>query len=540
MRNNSHPARRREARNKLNVTPKAMAMWSLEKVAVNGMDAIGEYAPSTILNYRHAIREYQRFVGYQQSPVNVTDSKLADFKQFLQADGFSESTAELQVECIAAVVRFADPALLPGRQVPERKAFADAEIPGTLEFFMINEYFPVAEAIQSRETKRQYGMAAARYSRFVGHPAKLADLTDERLAEWMAAMRAEGKRTKTINGYMNYIRAFWNWAFQRGIVPMAPTVKNLIGRDGPRAKKEKPKKARAPLRPHKSLAIEKGNRDLLAPGSVLWFVNRYLKERDVTAMYAKRLRKYAIKIARHVGKARLLDVFTEDNVNGFLADYVGSPYTVRAYRSDFITIWNAAADQDLLPYPVLRRIRRPKCHELLIECYTLDEVQKLLAATRKMTGEYPNGVAKRDYWNAAIRLAWDTGLRRGDVIGFNRRSLSLLGRARVIQQKTKRIVPVGLREGTLKALEKVPGDNPLEWLMDLNYFSRHFRWLVKTSGVNRGSFKWLRRSSGTYVEMAMPGAGTKHLGHSSPEVFNRHYDGHLADPLLPQPPDLDA
>jgi site-specific recombinase XerD len=540
MRNNSNPARRREARNRLNVTPKAMAMWSMEKVVANAMAALGEYSPSTISNYRHAVREFQRFVGYEQSPVNVTDEKLVDFKVFLEADGISKSTAELEVECIAAVVRFADPSLLPGRQVPERKPFADADARGTIEYFIVHEYFPVAEEIQSPETKRQYAMSAARFSRFVGHPATLADLTDGRLLEWMAAMREEGKRTKTINGYMNYIRAFWNWAFKRGIVAKAPMVKNLIGKDEPRAVKEKPgKERRTPPANKKSRAEEKGTRDLLAPGSVLWFVNRYLKERDVSAMYAKRLRKYGTKLARHVGKARMLDVFTEDNLNSFLAAYEGSPYTVRSYRSDFVTIWSAAADQDLLPYPRMRRIRSPKCHQLIIECYTVEEVRLLLPAAIKLTGEYINGVPKCDYWNAAIRLAWDTGLRRGDVFNFDKRCLSSDGRARIIQRKTRRVVPVALRGGTLKALEKIPGERPLEWFMDLNYFTRHFRKIVTASGVKRGTFKWLRRSSGTYVEMSLPGAGTKHLGHSSPEVFNRHYDGHLADPQLPQPPDLD-
>lgn len=520
--------------------PNKMAMWSLMKVIADAMAPIDEYAPSTIHNYRAAVREFQRFVGYEQSPINVTEQKLADFKAFLTGEGFSRKSVSLHVDSVAAVTRFADPDLILSRQVPERKPFADAEIPGTIEFFMVNEYFPVAEAIQSPETKRQYSMAAARFSRFVGHPARLEDLTDDNLAAWMESIRSEGKRLKTINGYMNYLRAFWNWAAMRGIVATPPTVKNLSGHDGPKLRKRLLQKAGTPQPPcRKPRAVDKSERDLLAPGSVLWFVNRYLKTRDVVPTYAKRLRKYATKLARHVGKARLVDVFTEDNVNSFLAGYTGSPYTVRSYRSDFITLWNGAADDGLLPYPRIRCIRRPKCHELLIECYTVDEVRLLLKAAAKLSGEYANGVSKAAYWSAAIRLAWDTGLRRGDVIAFSKRVLSPDGRSRIIQQKTKRIVPVALRPTTVQALQKIPGDEPLTWCMELNYFTRHFRRIVRASGVGRGSFKWLRRSSGTYVEMALPGAGTKHLGHSSPEVFNRHYDGHLADPVLPLPPDLD-
>ena len=231
-------------------------------------------------------------------------------------------------------------------------------------------------------------------------------------------------------------------------------------------------------------------------------------------------------------------IFTEEVVNGFLASLILSPYTVRSYRSDILSIWNAAADEDRVGYPVLRRIRNPKCPELAIECYTVEEVRKLIAAAAKMRGGYPNGVAKRVYWTAAIMIAWDTGLRRGDLWNLRTSAIRKDGTAKVVQHKTGQVVTVRLRESSFRSLMPFTSDQALNWPLDASYFGRHFQILVRSAGVNRGSFKWLRRSSGSYVEIQLPGSGHRQLGHKSPQIFDKHYDGKLGGHTGPLPPDL--
>lgn len=191
-------------------------------------------------------------------------------------------------------------------------------------------------------------------------------------------------------------------------------------------------------------------------------------------------------------------------------------------------LWNAAADVDLVPYPRPRRIRRPKCPELLIECYSVDEAKALLQAASRLDGAYPSGVKQSHYWPAAIRLAWDTGFRRSDVWGFKKSSIGQEGAGRIVQRKTRRAISFRLRESTIHALDAIPFDQPLRWEMDMSYFGRHFKRLVKAAGVNRGTFKWLRRASGSYVEKEMAGAGGKHLGHSDPRMFNSETSYHDA------------
>lgn len=269
------------------------------------------------------------------------------------------------------------------------------------------------------------------------------------------------------------------------------------------------------------------------------FTAQYVACRQLNPNYAKRLIWTAAALEAQSGRSAIDEVLAEEIANEFLAANADkSPFTVRSYRSDILSLWNGAANCNLVPYPALKRIRLPKVPELLIDCYTVGEARELASAASTLIGRYRWGVRKRDYWAAAIRLAWDTGLRRGDVIRFRRDSLRPDGVMMVLQGKTKKVVPVKLRETTIAALRLIDGNYPLRWASDINYFTRYFRRIVVASGVNRGTFKWLRRASGSYVEKEQPGAGYKHLGQSGPQVFNRHYDAKLGGHNLPQPPEL--
>lgn len=268
------------------------------------------------------------------------------------------------------------------------------------------------------------------------------------------------------------------------------------------------------------------------------FAIRYVATRKICRMYALNVQRRARAIEAFVGKSAIAEVLTEKNVTDFLISLDRSVYTLRSYRSDYLALWNCAADQDLVPYPLVRRIFCPPLPSLLVECFEIGEVRAILECLPRMRGVYPNGVRKRDYWNAAIRLAWDSGARRGDVLSFRRDAIRMDGVARIIQHKTQKPIAFRLRQSTVFALDSIGSKTPCAWSLDLSFFSRHFHKLVIAAGVNRGSFRWLRRSSGSYVEWKQAGAGRKHLGHSSEAVFDRFYDAKLGGPSLPMPPEL--
>lgn len=269
------------------------------------------------------------------------------------------------------------------------------------------------------------------------------------------------------------------------------------------------------------------------------FARRYGAARHVTQTYIDTLIRRAAALELHAGEKSLAGCLAESPINSFLRSLVRRPATIRSYRTDIISLWHGAADLDLVPYPVLRRIYCPPVPAPLVECYSIDEVRALLTTAAKTVGAYPNGVLKRRYWPAAIRLAWDSGLRRGDCWEFRMAAVRPDGTARVVQHKTGQVVTLRLRPSTVAALREIGGNQPLKWTLNASFFGRHFKRLTEASGVGRGSFKFLRRSSGSYVELAQPGAGHKHLGHADAKVFSRHYDAKLGAHLLPLPPALD-
>jgi hypothetical protein len=79
----------------------------------------------------------------------------------------------------------------------------------------------------------------------------------------------------------------------------------------------------------------------------------------------------------------------------------------------------------------------------------------------------------------------------------------------------------------------------LPWPYEIDYFSKCFKRLQRLAGVARGSFKWIRRSAGSYAEKQQPGSGAKLLGHRDASVFQRYYNDESISGTLPQlPPPL--
>jgi hypothetical protein len=84
-----------------------------------------------------------------------------------------------------------------------------------------------------------------------------------------------------------------------------------------------------------------------------------------------------------------------------------------------------------------------------------------------------------------------------------------------------------------------PVDLAIPWPYDKHFFSRVFKFICINAGMEFGSFKWLRRSGGSYAESVQPGAGSRLLGHRDEGVFRRHYqDDSIARPNAVEPPPI--
>lgn len=273
------------------------------------------------------------------------------------------------------------------------------------------------------------------------------------------------------------------------------------------------------------------------------FAGEYVKAKsDISPTYAGTLVRRAKKLEQFVGKTALVDVLKEERISGFIRSLVAdgscSAYTVKSYRGDLLTLWRAAADEDLVPYPIGRRIVGLKMPPLIVECYMLHEAESLIAAADDFRGVYDTGVRRALYWGGLIRFAWESGLRRGDCLKFHVDLLRDDGSFRMIQSKTGNVVQRRLRPTTLDIIQQMGRPIPFEWPHNTWTFGGHFKLLRDLAGVNRGTFKWLRRAAGSYAEAETPGAGSKALGHADPSMFRKHYDAQLACNNIPLPPEL--
>lgn len=266
------------------------------------------------------------------------------------------------------------------------------------------------------------------------------------------------------------------------------------------------------------------------------FLTQYLSMRAVSPAYAATLRKRTAKLEVFLGRGELAYCFNEATINRFLESLTDLQSATRnKYRADFLAIWRAAADCDLVPYPQPRRLRRERHLPQVIECYTAGETRSILAAAERLPGAYSNGVARRHYWPAIIRAAWDTGLRRGDLWRLRSQQIRKDRTAIIVQNKTAQAIMVRFHQKTVKALDLAGGS--LEWVQCEWCFGEHFWDIVTQCGLNRGTFRWIRRGSGSTIEAAHPGLGHKQLGNTE-GVFRRHYDAKLGDAERPMVPEL--
>jgi integrase len=193
-----------------------------------------------------------------------------------------------------------------------------------------------------------------------------------------------------------------------------------------------------------------------------------------------------------------------------------SPSTVRAKRVQVMSLWRAAADDGLCS-PPLRRVRSVRVPAKDPVAWTHAEVCQLLAATARLQRWHPCGLRRSDWWALAVRVAWDTGLRWGDMVSIRVDQINEEGVLRMTQSKVQRPILCQLSPGTFAAarasVERCPRGILLPWAGSHETFAQQVSHLVRLAAIRPGTWKWLRRGSATDVELIERGAATAHLGH---------------------------
>lgn len=258
------------------------------------------------------------------------------------------------------------------------------------------------------------------------------------------------------------------------------------------------------------------------------YAARFLSERDVSPLYAMQIKLYARKLCEFAGKELTIAELDYPLVNDwlvYLKESGKAPHSVCTMRGMILAIWNAAYVDELNENPPLR-VRKVKKPRLIIECYKHSEIQQLLDAAAATRGYDANGNKRSDFWQAMFHAAYSSGLRRGDLLAVRRDRVADDGLCTVIQHKTGYPITVRFSPQAMEwALRLKPVDGLLlPWAYRLDSFTFAFQRVRNRAGLSKGSFRWLRRSAGSYAEAEQNGAGSRILGHRDHGVFARHYE----------------
>lgn len=271
------------------------------------------------------------------------------------------------------------------------------------------------------------------------------------------------------------------------------------------------------------------------------YTDRYLLAREVSADYAGSLRARVADFCRWAGADVAVDALTCELVNEWLSELADggmSPWSLAGYRGALLAVWNQAyqsGDNDCPPLRV-RKIKKPR---LVVEAYTHAEIRKLLIRAARLPNIHSDGNRASDFWQAAIHVGYCCGPRRGDLLAVEWKNVSS-GVLNFVQHKTNYATSARLSPDALKFVKRLHGDGKLlPWPYHPDWFSRKFTRIRNGAGIARGTFKWVKRSAGSYAERQAKGAGAKLLGQRDESVFRRFYEDRSITEVEPvEPPPL--
>ncbi len=404
----------------------------------------------------------------------------------------------------------------------------------------------------SKTNRVSTGVAIRSFEEHLGRTATTADLNPEAFNKWLESL-FERNTERTIEGYGRRVKTLWYFAIEDGLTTVEPPG----GIPSP-----PPPNRWKPVPAVDDVPKTGTARDM----ELREYVQHYRRDHEIKQSSVQSLNAVVARFSRYLGRQALLADLAAPQVNQWLASMhgKGSPETAYGYRRMLLTLWRAAhLDGFVAEYP--HRVRRIKRPDRIVEGWDAGQMAKLLAACDHLRGairgvrignveewfgsdrgrpwrtveseERQNGNAtylqidKRAYFRAMFLVAWDSGLRLGDVFSIERswieRQPDGSGRFAIVQSKVGRRIDRFLRPETMQAIDAMfPPERKL--LFPLWCFREAFyrvvKRIVKRAGLS-GTMRWIRRGSASEVEKASPGCGKLHLGHSPKSVglFEQSY-----------------
>lgn len=176
-------------------------------------------------------------------------------------------------------------------------------------------------------------------------------------------------------------------------------------------------------------------------------------------------------------------------------------------------------------------IRPVKLETLEPESWTPAEIIKLVLACDRLP------YCDRNWWRTFVLAGFYSGLNACDLHRLERKDIGANGGVPFIRSKTGKRVFFSLPMDLVAEIIAIsPAEGPI-WplLTSQESFRKRFERLVRLAGIRHGTFKKLRKTSGTLVEAACPGAGHRHLGNEQ-AIFSKHYEDRRVTQSAPTSP----
>lgn len=270
--------------------------------------------------------------------------------------------------------------------------------------------------------------------------------------------------------------------------------------------------------------------------------HRYTLERDLTEKSGHLLLWSCSRFVRFMGHDPHPEAIETDQLNlWILAMQSAGGLTARTIannRSNVLTVLDFAADIGLRESHIERkRIRRVKKTKPLPQAWTADEFDRVRHAAAWFPGRLPNWVSRRLYFSTLIRVAYETGLRRGDIWRLDMPTTTVI---RIRQSKTGDPHTVDISKETLSLFRFLIPPKPLHWPLSEATYYNCWRAICQTAGVDPGAGHQIRRTGATLVFDARKDTRdvVRYLGHRSPEMWRHYVDLSKSDESRPTPPPI--
>ncbi|MHB1037538.1 MAG: tyrosine-type recombinase/integrase [Pirellulales bacterium] len=486
----------------------------------------GWRGPSSPRNYVAATRAFARYAG-EISVSTITPKALDDFRQWLVESGCTPKTVEGYTGLCRTLLHRFDAWRFPEqfRSRGHQHQVDGRRVAGSIWCYFETVFKPAKEAAghwRGPLAEKHYRVCINLLCQFAQRPIGMDEIRPElldRFGDW-AIGRGVGKQTT--RNYLGMLRTLMrHYSPER--FPKIPTYT---------APEPMPRIPQPPAPPDDDWT-KAGQVQQVNPAWRDWtlmdyFVRQYAQTHEMGRSYYDNLRTLVDRFSAWLGRQAELSDLADATVNQWLialGETALSKARIHNLRVLLLTLWRDAFENCVVQHPP-RRVRKIRVPRTTPVAWTVDQVRQLLTVAAAERGCFrKSGVVRGLFWLALITVAFETGLRFGDLLRLRREQIAVDGSLRVVQHKTGNEIVCRIRPATLAAIDATrPGSREFVFGGALSYrrLQCAFKQIVRKADLV-GSFKKLRKSGATAVERETPGAATAFLGHRSPQVAAAHY-----------------